>query len=289
MTEFEVWHLWMIACLIFFILEIFIPSFIMASIGIGCLLAFTGSLFSESVTLQIVLFSGGTLAGFIGVKPLMQKYMYSKHNIRTNYDGLVGRTGKVIETINPGTDSGCVAIDGDQWKAVSENDELIETGTRVEVTSLNSIVVTVRPLGNSKTKEIISENTDDKEPKPDILVQTHSKNSVLVGIGNKRQQINFDEIVCFYSNSKTTFLITRNEKEYIHDDSLEKLSLGIPRHRFFRVNRQFIVSRDIISSYKADENGKIKLELSVCNGLPSSISVSRLKAHAFRAWMKKPE
>lgn len=278
MIAFEVWHIWMIACLLFFILEIFIPSFIMASIGIGCLLAFFGALFDSAFSLQIILFSGGTLAGFIGVKPMMQKYMYNKSSIRTNYDGLVGRTGKVIETINQETDSGCVAIDGDQWKAISENDEIIEVGTKVKVVQLSSIVVTVVPIPNGKKEDIETE-------KP--VTEMETSNSLIVGMGNKKHHLDYTDIVCFYSNSKTTFLITKNEKELIHDESLEKISLMVPKKRFFRVNRQFIVSRDIISAYKADENGKIKLEIRSCNGLPTSISVSRLKAHAFRAWMKK--
>lgn len=278
MIAFEVWHIWMIACLLFLILEIFIPSFIMASIGIGCLLAFFGALFDSAFSLQIILFSGGTLAGFIGVKPMMQKYMYNKSSIRTNYDGLVGRTGKVIETINQETDSGCVAIDGDQWKAISENDEIIEIGTKVKVVQLSSIVVTVVPIPNGKKEDIETE-------KP--VTEMETSNSLIVGMGNKKHHLDYTDIVCFYSNSKTTFLITKNEKELIHDESLDKISMMVPKKRFFRVNRQFIVSRDIISAYKADENGKIKLEIKSCNGLPTSISVSRLKAHAFRAWMKK--
>ncbi len=280
MIEFEVWHLWMIACLLFFILEVFIPSFIMASIGLGCLLAFFGALIHGDLAVQVILFSAGTLTGFLGVKPIMMRYMYNKHSIRTNYHGLLGRTGKVTETINPANDSGCVAIDGDQWKAVSENDEIIEAGTKVKVTQLSSIVVTVVPISVAKPE--ITEMIP--EPEKEI---TPISDSLIVSIGNKKQQVQYNEIVCFYSNTKTTFLVTQNGKEYIHDESLEKLSLFVPRERFFRVNRQFIVCRDIISAYKADENGKIKLDLKPCNGLPESISVSRLKAHTFRSWMKK--
>lgn len=280
MIAFEIWHIWMIACLFFLILEVFIPSFIMASIGIGCLLAFLGALFSSAFPLQIILFSGGTLTGFIGVKPIMQKYMYNKSSIRTNYDGLIGRIGKVIETIDPANDSGCVAIDGDQWKAIPGNDEVIEVGTKVKVVQLNSIVVTVVPVEITKPSETVTAKQTE-EP--------IAGNSLIVGLGNKKHHLDYNDIVCFYSNSKTTFLVTKNEKEFIHDESLEKISMMVPTKRFFRVNRQFIISRDIISVYKADENGKIQLEIKACNGLPTHISVSRLKAHAFRAWMKKHE
>lgn len=280
MNPFEIWHIWIMACLLFFILEIFVPSFIMASIAIGCLFAFFGAFFGGGIPIQFIFFSTGTIAGFIGVKPMMHKYMYNKSSVRTNYDGLPGRLGKVTETIDPANDSGCVAIDGDQWKAVSLNHEIIETGTKVRVVQIDSIVLTVVRAESEKASE-----TTIPEPSPNTKASDNS--SLIVGVGAKKHHLNFDDIVCFYSNSKTTFLVTNEGKEFIHDESLEKVSAMAPNDQFFHINRQFIVNRNIISAYKTGENGKIKLEIKSCNGLPSSISVSRLKAHAFRAWMKK--
>lgn len=278
--EFEIWHIWMIACILFMILEVFIPSFIMASIGIGCLLAFFGAVFHGSFTLQLIFFTAGTLTGFVGVKPVMKRYMYRQKSVRTNFQGLVGRIGKVIEKIDPVTDSGCVAIDGDHWKAISLNDQPIEMGTKVKVIQLESIVVTVEPISNGN-------HVEEKIPVQENIATEN--NSLVVGVGAKKHLLHYTDIVCFYSTTKTTFLVTSNEKEFIHDDSLEKLNLIVPKNRFFRANRQFIISRDIISNFKSDENGKITIEIKPCNDLPASITVSRLKAHAFRAWMKKQE
>ena len=50
----------------------------------------------------------------------------------------------VSEEINPQTGTGRVAIDGDDWKAESDDDQLIEKGTRVVVVSRESIILTVK-------------------------------------------------------------------------------------------------------------------------------------------------
>ena len=82
--EFEIWHYWILAAIFFFLLEIFVPSFLMASIGCGCILAFLGALLNAPLTFQLSLFILGTIAGFVGVKPIMIKYAYRKKALKTN-------------------------------------------------------------------------------------------------------------------------------------------------------------------------------------------------------------
>ena len=75
------------------------------------------------------------------VKPVMMKYAYRKKVLKTNAGGLVGRIGKVIEEINEGKNTGCVAIDGDQWKSIPLNNEVIPEGEKVRVVQIDSIVL----------------------------------------------------------------------------------------------------------------------------------------------------
>ena len=147
--EFEIWHYWILAAILFFLLEIFIPSFLMASIGMGCILAFFGAVFNVPMSIQIALFIIGTLAGIMSVKPIMKKYAYRKKALQTNAGGLVGRIGKVKEEINEELNTGCVAIDGDLWTSITLSNEIIEVGEKVRVMNINSIILTVEPLEES--------------------------------------------------------------------------------------------------------------------------------------------
>ncbi len=274
--EFEIWHLWVLAAILFFILEIFIPSFLMASIGMGCIFAFLGAVLNAPMPLQIVLFIAGTVTGFVGVKPLMMNYAYRKKVLKTNAGGLVGRIGKVTEEIDESKNTGCVAIDGDQWKSIPLSGEIIPLGEKVRVVNIDSIVLTV---------ESLEKNHPQKDPEVELPVKKESERLALK-VGNKTFYIGFSEIGFLYSSNKITYVVTTAGKQYIHDKSLEGLNEFLPDEMFYRANRQFIVTRNVISEIKPETNGKIRVLLNVSNGFPNRISVSRLKASAFREWLK---
>ncbi|MDX1285025.1 MAG: NfeD family protein, partial [Draconibacterium sp.] len=237
---------------------------------------FLGSLFGGSIAVQLVLFIIGTTAGFIGIKPLMKKYAYRKKALKTNASGLIGRIGKVIEEINEDNSSGCVAIDGDQWKSITLKNDVIPVGEKVRVINIESIVLTVEPL---------DENHPQKNSEIEIP-EKKEKERLTLKLGNKTFFVGFDEIAFLYSSDKITHIVTNEGKQYIHDMSLDGLDTELPAEMFYRANRQFILTRNVISEIRPAQNGKLKVLLNVSNGFPNSISVSRLKAAAFREWMK---
>jgi membrane protein implicated in regulation of membrane protease activity len=143
----EIWQLWMFAAVIFFILEMFTPSFFMACIGIGCVAGSISSLLGGGTVAQLLLFSLATLAAFLGVRPLARRYLYRKReNVRTNVDNLTGRTARVSERIDPATGQGRVVVDGDDWKAASEGGIAIEKGEQVEIVKVDSVILVVKNL-----------------------------------------------------------------------------------------------------------------------------------------------
>lgn len=275
--KFDTWHLWVLAAIIFFILEIFVPSFLMASIGLGCILAFLGAVFKAPVAVQIILFIVGTTTGIIGVRPMMTKYAYRKKALETNAGGLVERIGKVIEEIDESKNTGCVAIDGDQWKSISSSGEIIPVGEKVRVVSIDSIILTVEPL---------EKNHPQKDPEIELPRKKESER-LAIRVGNKTFYLGLNEIAFLYSAEKITYVVTFQGKQYIHDKSLESLNEFLPAEMFYRANRQFVVTRNVISEIKPDNNGKLEVRLNVSNGFPNRISVSRLKAAAFREWLNK--
>jgi len=66
-------------------------------------------------------------------------------NRASNIDALIGRVGTVIESIEP-NGNGYVKVDGDEWKAVSNSNEPILKGQKVEIIGRESIIVTVKPV-----------------------------------------------------------------------------------------------------------------------------------------------
>ncbi|MDR2938195.1 MAG: NfeD family protein [Prevotellaceae bacterium] len=145
--EIEVWHLWMVAAVVFFIIEIFTPAFVVACIGVGCIAGGLASLLGCGTVAQLLYFSAFTLLSFIFVRPVAVRYLLKRScSVRTNVDSLVGRTARVSERIDPATGSGRVMVDGDDWKAVSFNNSTIEKNELVEIVKVDSIILTIKKL-----------------------------------------------------------------------------------------------------------------------------------------------
>lgn len=135
----EVWHFWVIAALIAGIIEIFTPSFIAFSIAIGCLFSALGAGLEASVELQLLLFSVGTAISFFGVRPFMLKFAHKNSNsIKTNTDALVGKKGRVTDIIDNMANTGRVMVEGDDWRALTEDDSVVNAGESVEVIRVDS-------------------------------------------------------------------------------------------------------------------------------------------------------
>ncbi len=141
----QTWQILVAAGIVAFILEIFTTGFIAGSAGIGFFFAAAGSYFDLSAPWQILLFALGMTLTYFLIRPLVNKYGY-REPVKTNRDALIGKTGKVTEEINPETHTGRVAIDGDDWKARPANNEIIPTGSTVEVVEIDSIILFVKPL-----------------------------------------------------------------------------------------------------------------------------------------------
>ena len=64
--------------------------------------------------------------------------------VKTNVDALPGRTGRVLERIDPAVSRGRALIGGEDWKATSADNSVIEENSDIVVVAINSNMVTVK-------------------------------------------------------------------------------------------------------------------------------------------------
>ncbi|MCQ2185622.1 MAG: NfeD family protein [Bacteroidales bacterium] len=138
----EIWHIWVIVALVFMILEVFTTGFAIACLSFGCLASAICSACGLAFGWQILAFALLSGLAFVTVRPLVLKFFFKKEEVPMNADAVIGRSARVSQRIDSANGSGRVAIDGDDWKAVS--DEIIEEGAIVEVVSRDSIILTVK-------------------------------------------------------------------------------------------------------------------------------------------------
>ena len=142
----DAYQIWLIIALVLVIVEICTVSFgsICFAIGAGAA-ALAAGLGLEEVAWQIVIFAGVSLLTFIFLRPFVLKIMERKSkDVKTNVDALIGRKAVVSERIDASQHTGRIAVDGDDWKAVSADGSVIEKGENVEIVKLDSIIVTVK-------------------------------------------------------------------------------------------------------------------------------------------------
>lgn len=139
------WHIWLIIAILLVIIEICTAAFGSICFAIGAGFSAIAAGLGAGLTWQIVIFAVVSLLTFVFLRPFMLKFMDSKSkNVKTNADALVGRKAVVSERIDASQQTGRVAVDGDDWKAVSEDGSVIEKGTPVEIVKLDSIILTVK-------------------------------------------------------------------------------------------------------------------------------------------------
>ena len=141
----EIYQYWLIAAIILVIVEICTAGFGSICFAIGAGFAALTAGLGASFTWQIVIFAALSLVTFIFLRPVVIRFLEKKSkDVKTNADALIGRKGVVSERIDAQQHTGRVAVDGDDWKAVSEDGLVIEKGEEVVITHRESIIVTVR-------------------------------------------------------------------------------------------------------------------------------------------------
>lgn len=143
----EVWHIWLIVALVFFIVEIFTQGFAVVCFSFGCIAGAICAAFNLEFLYQMIAFAVFTLIAFILIRPVILKFFFKKSkDYRTNTAALIGRQVIVRETIDNAANTGRVAVDGEEWKAINESNEIIEKGTMVEIIAQNSLILTVKKI-----------------------------------------------------------------------------------------------------------------------------------------------
>ena len=117
-----------------------------------------------------------------------------------------------------------------------------------------------------------------------ITEKSHFKDRFLVKKGNHIQSIPISDIILFYAEGRTAFLLTQAGKKYIIEYKLEDLEGMLNPRTFFRVNRSYIVAIRGIKDILMYSNSRLKITLVA--EIDKEIIVSREKVKRFKAWLE---
>ena len=145
------WQVWAVIAVLCLILELSSGDFFIICFSIGAVAAVIGAAVGLNVYWQVAVFALFSVISIFTVRPFALRWLHKNEpNRPTNADALLGRTGRVTETVPVGG-NGYVQIDGDLWKAVMADPAGspatdIPVGTTVRVIGRESTIVTVEKL-----------------------------------------------------------------------------------------------------------------------------------------------
>ena len=134
---------WLIALAVLLVIEIITLGLTTIWFAGGALVAFLLSLVSDSFILELVVFLVVSLVLLFFTRPIAQKY-FNKQRVRTNYESLIGKDGKVIEKIDNFNNTGQVVVGGLEWTARAfDSQDIIEPGERVVIREVSGVKLIV--------------------------------------------------------------------------------------------------------------------------------------------------
>ncbi|MGC1205581.1 MAG: LytTR family DNA-binding domain-containing protein [Flavobacteriaceae bacterium] len=105
-----------------------------------------------------------------------------------------------------------------------------------------------------------------------------------VKVGQHLKLINIDDIECFYSENKGTYLFTKEGRNYLLDTTLELLDNELEPQTFFRINRKYFVNINAIKDMVSYTNSRLQIKLNTYN--KQEVIVARERVKDFKLWLE---
>ncbi|NRT15581.1 DNA-binding LytR/AlgR family response regulator [Flavobacterium sp. 28A] len=109
------------------------------------------------------------------------------------------------------------------------------------------------------------------------------KKRFTVKIGQHLKVISVEEVECFYSENKVTYLHTFDNRNYLVDSTLEILEQELDPKHFYRISRKFIIPMIAIKEIIVFSNSRLKVVLP--SYVNDDVIVSREKVTHFKDWL----
>lgn len=162
---------------------------------------------------------------------------------------------------------------------------------------LNSIDYLLKPIDEEDLAKAVEKFKDRSPQKKSVTLDFDEIKKLLVNpierdykkrfsvkVGQHLKLINIEDIECFYSENKGTYLFTSEGRNYLLDTTLEQLEEELEPHTFFRINRKFYVNINAIKDMISYTNSRLQIKLNSYSEQP--VIVARERVKAFKNWLE---
>ncbi|RKS02008.1 LytTR family DNA-binding domain-containing protein [Flavobacterium sp. 102] len=161
---------------------------------------------------------------------------------------------------------------------------------------LNSIDYLLKPIDEDDLETAINKFKSRNIAAPNLSLDFEMIKKMLVNpidrvykkrftikMGQQLKMINIEEVECFYSENKGTYLHTIDNRDYLLDNTLEQLETELDPKDFYRVSRKFIIPMKGIKEIQLHSNSRLKVILPTYKD--DEIIVARERVNDFKEWL----
>ncbi len=160
---------------------------------------------------------------------------------------------------------------------------------------LNSVDYILKPIKQTQIdrsldkyfqlKESFQPQKVDYQQLVKMLQPQHYKARFMVKYQNKIISLNTQEVACFFAEDGVTCILTLNQEKFIIDYTLDDLEGMLNPADFFRANRKYILSIQMIAEVHPYFKGRLKV---ITNPpLTDEVLISNQRANHFKTWLGK--
>jgi len=163
----------------------------------------------------------------------------------------------------------------------------------IKAFKFNSIDYLLKPINEIDLKRAIAKFNEKHTP---VFWDAHQLKSLLVNnfenkyrerflikIGSNLKTVETENISCFYSKNKGTYLFTEN-REYPIEQTLNDLESQLNPKDFFRISRNAIVNLKFIENITTHSGSRYQL---VIKNVDEDLIVSRERVNDFKMWLEQ--
>jgi len=161
---------------------------------------------------------------------------------------------------------------------------------------LNSIDYLLKPIDEDDLETAVNKFKTRNSAAPNLSLDFEMIKKMLVNpieriykkrftikMGQQLKMINIDEVECFFSENKGTYLHTFDNRDYLLDNTLEQLETELEPAAFYRVSRKFIVPLKAIKEIQLYSNSRLKVVLPTYK--EDEVVVARERVNNFKEWL----
>jgi DNA-binding LytR/AlgR family response regulator len=165
----------------------------------------------------------------------------------------------------------------------------------IQAFKVNSVDYLLKPIKESDLEKAIEKFEESHLPQKNNQIdynqllqaisqgQKSYRQRFLISGARNYYKLLVKDVAYFYSENRVTFAVDRDGKEHIVDFTLDKLDDELDPKVFFRANRATTIHIDSVESFEDYFGSKLSVKLTP--EFKERITISRLKATAFKQWV----